>query len=171
MQKRMLPADARPDAMTLREDDISVLIGSDFWDVATGSVPSLTPPITAMETLLRWTIQGSLRNLSQGSGAHATSLLIAIEDASERDAALEAGFTNFWGLDFLGIPDDPDGSQGNSMALELFQRAISKVGERYEVHLLIQEPGLDNGQLYLSQTVTPDSAAPLSSATRSFGLL
>ncbi|KAL3223561.1 hypothetical protein MRX96_049725 [Rhipicephalus microplus] len=102
--------------------------------------------ITAVETHLGWTIQGSLRNLTQGSGEHATSLFIAIEDTSERDAALEAGVTNCWRLDSLEFQDDPDGSQGNSMALELFKRAISKVGERYEVPLLIQEPGLDNEQ-------------------------
>ncbi|KAL3224196.1 hypothetical protein MRX96_049612 [Rhipicephalus microplus] len=88
IQKGMLPANARSDAMTLREDDTSVLIGSDFyWDVATRSVTRLTPQITAVETLLGWTIQGSLRNLTQGSGEHATSLFIAIEDTSERGAA------------------------------------------------------------------------------------
>ncbi|XP_075730832.1 uncharacterized protein LOC142774323 [Rhipicephalus microplus] len=133
--------------MTLREDDISVLIRSYFYrDVAAGSVTCLTPQITAVETHLGWTIHGSLRNLTQGSGEHATSLFIAIEDTSERDAALEAGVNNCWRLDSLEFQDDPDGSQGNSMALELFERAISKVGERYEVPLLIQEPGLDNEQ-------------------------
>ncbi|KAH8018312.1 hypothetical protein HPB51_002293 [Rhipicephalus microplus] len=82
--KGMLPANAHPDAMTLREDDISVLIGSD--------------------------LQGFLRNLTQRSGARATFPFIAIEGASKRDANLEAGITNFWRLDSLGIQDDPDSS-------------------------------------------------------------
>ncbi|KAL1476555.1 hypothetical protein MTO96_018394 [Rhipicephalus appendiculatus] len=110
-RKGMLPADARPDATTLREDDISVLIGSDFyWDVTTGHTTRLTPQITAAETLFGWTIQGTLRNLTQGSGMRTTSLFIAVEDASERDAALDAGITNFWRIDSLGIQEGPDGS-------------------------------------------------------------
>lgn len=79
IRKGMLPADAHPDEMTFREDDINVLIKSDFyWDVATGSITSLTLQITAVETLVRWTIQGSLHSLIKGSGVHATSLFIAM---------------------------------------------------------------------------------------------
>ncbi|KAH7943786.1 hypothetical protein HPB52_011737 [Rhipicephalus sanguineus] len=86
----MLPADARPEATTFQEDEISVLIGSDiYWDVATGQITRLSPQITAAETLFGWTIQGTLSNLSQGSRTRATSLFIAVEEATESDNALE----------------------------------------------------------------------------------
>ncbi|KAH7964528.1 hypothetical protein HPB51_027231 [Rhipicephalus microplus] len=146
-RKEILPAGARPDTMTFREDDVSVLVGLDLsWEVATGSITGLIPQITALEARPGWTTQGYLQNQTQGSGTRATSRFIAIKDASERDAALKAGITNFWLLDCLGNQDNPDGSQGNSVARELFERRIFKIGERYKVPLLIHETSLDNAQ-------------------------
>ncbi|KAL1417420.1 hypothetical protein MTO96_006163 [Rhipicephalus appendiculatus] len=71
----------------------------------------------------------------------ATSHFIAVEDASESDAALDTGITNLWRIDSLGVQDSPDESQGDSIALELFKNGVSKKGERYKVPLIIQDPG------------------------------
>ncbi|XP_037514045.1 uncharacterized protein LOC119390470 [Rhipicephalus sanguineus] len=143
----MLPADAHPEATTFQEDEISVLIGSDiYWDVATGQIARLSPKITAAETLFGWTIQRTLSNLSQGSRTRATSLFIAVEEATESDTALDMRIANLWCIDSLGVQESPDGNQSDSIALELFESDVSKKGERYEVPLLLREPGLETGQ-------------------------
>ncbi|KAH7943210.1 hypothetical protein HPB52_006522 [Rhipicephalus sanguineus] len=143
----MLPADARPEATTFREDEISVLIESDiYWDVATGQITRLSPQLTAAETLFGWTIQGTLSNLAQGSRTRATSLFIAVEEATESDTALDMRIANLWCIDSLGVQDSPDSSQSDSIALEVFENDVSKKVERYEVPLLLREPGLETGQ-------------------------
>ncbi|XP_037526395.1 uncharacterized protein LOC119403538 [Rhipicephalus sanguineus] len=53
---------------------------------------------------------------------------------------------NLWFIDSLGVQHSPDGSQSDSIALELFENDVSKKGERYEVPLLLREPGLETGQ-------------------------
>ncbi|XP_037502339.1 uncharacterized protein LOC119376655 [Rhipicephalus sanguineus] len=53
---------------------------------------------------------------------------------------------NLWCIDSLGVQDSPDGSQSDSNSLELFENDVSKKGERYEVPLLLREPGLETGQ-------------------------
>ncbi|XP_049276084.1 uncharacterized protein LOC125760267 [Rhipicephalus sanguineus] len=143
----MLPADARPEATTFREDEISVIIGSDiYWDVATGQTTRLSLQITTAETLFGWTIQGTLSSLAQRSRKRATSLFIAVEEATENDTALDMRIANLWCIDSLGVQDSPDSSQSDSITLELFESDVSKKGERYEVPLLLREPGLETGQ-------------------------
>ncbi|KAH7933982.1 hypothetical protein HPB49_020055 [Dermacentor silvarum] len=61
----LVPADARSEAKTFREDEISILIGSDFyWDVVTGQISRLSPHVTAVEIRYGWTVQGTLHDLS-----------------------------------------------------------------------------------------------------------
>ncbi|XP_037526499.1 uncharacterized protein LOC119403655 [Rhipicephalus sanguineus] len=145
----MFTADALPEATTFREDEISVLIGSDiYWDVATGQTPRLSPQITAAETLFGWTIQGTPSNLAQGSRTRASSLFIAVKEVTESDTALYMRIAKLWCIDSLGVQDSPDGSQSDSIALELFENDVPNKGERYEVPLLLREPGLETGQRY-----------------------
>ncbi|KAH7944785.1 hypothetical protein HPB49_000629 [Dermacentor silvarum] len=63
----IVPADARSEATTFREDEISIPIGFDFhWDVVTGHITRLSPQVTAVETRFGRTVQGTLHNFSQG---------------------------------------------------------------------------------------------------------
>ncbi|KAH7977292.1 hypothetical protein HPB49_000327 [Dermacentor silvarum] len=83
----LVPADARLEATTFREDEISILIGSDFyWDVVTGQVSRLSPQVTAVETRFEWTVQGTLHHFSQGSTAQSTSLVFGTGEPPKDDA-------------------------------------------------------------------------------------
>ncbi|KAH6942407.1 hypothetical protein HPB50_004580 [Hyalomma asiaticum] len=148
MRRRgMLPADECLGATTFQEDEISVLIGSDiYWDVATGQITRVSPRILAAETLFGWTIQGTLHPLSPGSDARTTSLFIAVNEATANDADLDMRISNLWRIDALGLQDSPEDSQDDILAYEMFQRHVSKKEQRYEVHLLIRQPGLDDSQ-------------------------
>ncbi|XP_037526503.1 uncharacterized protein LOC119403659 [Rhipicephalus sanguineus] len=53
---------------------------------------------------------------------------------------------NLWCIDSLYVQDSPDGIHSDSIAVELFENDISKKGERYEIPLLLREPGLDTGR-------------------------
>lgn len=64
----LVPADARSEVTTFREDEISILIGSDlYWEVVTEQITPLSPQVTAVETLFGWTIKGTLHDLPKGS--------------------------------------------------------------------------------------------------------
>ncbi|XP_037572990.1 uncharacterized protein LOC119455640 [Dermacentor silvarum] len=142
----LVPADARSEATTVLEDEISILIGSDlYWEVVTGQITRLLPQVTAAETLFGWTIPGTLHDLPKGSAVHTTSLFLAVGEPAANDASLDMDISSRWRLDTLGVQDDPDSKHGTHMALEEFERHVSKKGGRYEVPLLIREPGLDAG--------------------------
>ncbi|XP_037557914.1 uncharacterized protein LOC119435005 [Dermacentor silvarum] len=53
--------------------------------------------------------------------------------------------SSLWRLDTLVVQYDPDGKHGTHIALEEFERHVSKKGGRYEVPVLILEPVLDAG--------------------------
>ncbi|KAH7977329.1 hypothetical protein HPB49_000681 [Dermacentor silvarum] len=83
----VVPADARSEAMTFREDEISILIGSDFyWDIVTGHITRLSPQVTAVETRYGWTVQGTLHNFYQGSTVQSTSLVFGTGEPPREDA-------------------------------------------------------------------------------------
>ncbi|KAH7978650.1 hypothetical protein HPB49_006285 [Dermacentor silvarum] len=83
----LVPACARPDATTFREDEISILLGSDFyWDVGTGQVSRLLAQVTAVETRFGWTDQETLLNFSKGSTVQSTSLVFGTGEPPRDDA-------------------------------------------------------------------------------------
>lgn len=86
----LVPADARSELTTFREDEISNLIGSDlYWEVVTGEITPLSPQVTTVETLFGWTIQGTLYDLPKGSAVQTTSLFLAVGEPAANDASLD----------------------------------------------------------------------------------
>ncbi|KAH7959752.1 hypothetical protein HPB49_013545 [Dermacentor silvarum] len=82
-----VPADASPVATTFREDEISIMIGSDFyWGVVTGQMFRILPQVTAMEACFGWTFQGTLLDFSQGSTVQSTSLVFGTGKPPRDDA-------------------------------------------------------------------------------------
>ncbi|KAH9371340.1 hypothetical protein HPB48_011680 [Haemaphysalis longicornis] len=51
--------------------------------------------------------------------------------------------SSLWRLDAIGIKERPDASVLDRAAVEQFESDVRKNGARYEVPLMIQEPGLD----------------------------
>ncbi|KAH7974468.1 hypothetical protein HPB49_015734 [Dermacentor silvarum] len=98
-----------------------------------------------VETLFGWTIQGTLDNLSKGSAVQTTSLLLAVGEPAANHISLDVDITSLWRLDTFGVQEDPDSKHDAHMALEEFERRVSKRRGRYEVLLLIRKPGLDAG--------------------------
>ncbi|KAH9369076.1 hypothetical protein HPB48_016719 [Haemaphysalis longicornis] len=82
-------ADARL-APTFRENQVSVLIGSDaYWTVATVNASRMSPTLMAVETVLGWTVQGySTRQLKPFDRSLERALLFLGESSTE-DAAVD----------------------------------------------------------------------------------
>ncbi|XP_077531118.1 uncharacterized protein LOC144143199 [Haemaphysalis longicornis] len=59
------------------------------------------------------------------------------------DAAADNELSSLWRLDGIGIKERPDASVLDRAAVEQFESDVRKNGARYEVPLMIQEPGLD----------------------------
>ncbi|KAH6930588.1 hypothetical protein HPB50_014925 [Hyalomma asiaticum] len=77
---------------------------------------------------------------------HEPRLFIAVSEATANDADLEMGISNLWRIDVLGLQDSAENSQDDILAYEMFERHVSKKEQRYELPLLIREPGLDDSQ-------------------------
>ncbi|KAH6920524.1 hypothetical protein HPB50_028487 [Hyalomma asiaticum] len=58
------------------------------------------------------------------------------------------GVSNKRRIDALGLQDSPEDSQDDILAYEIFEWHVWKKEQRYEVPLLILEPGLDDSQNY-----------------------
>ncbi|KAH7941183.1 hypothetical protein HPB49_010813 [Dermacentor silvarum] len=90
----LVPTDARSEAKSFREDEISILIGSDFyWDVVTGHIARLSPQVTAVETRFGWTVQGTLHDFSQDSTVKSMSLVFGTGEPPSDDAPTNTSMT------------------------------------------------------------------------------
>ncbi|KAH7947276.1 hypothetical protein HPB52_009136 [Rhipicephalus sanguineus] len=115
------------DSETWHPEDVSILMGSDaYWKVATGKIDRLNEQLTAVETSFGWTAQGS----SSHYEATATSALFLSAGGSHQECNESA----MWRLDTIGS-----------------ENRLSKQAGRYQVPLMMQEPGIpagsDNRQL------------------------
>ncbi|XP_055922137.1 uncharacterized protein LOC129953211 [Eupeodes corollae] len=106
------------------ENGISILIGADnYWVVATGQHKRITPDLTAINTVLGWTLQGRSPVISHNSDAVlnlscVTSLHVcACEDLQQ-----------FWRLETIGITND-------KIIERPIEPIIRKVADRYEASL------------------------------------
>ncbi|KAH7965378.1 hypothetical protein HPB49_006664 [Dermacentor silvarum] len=98
----LVPAHARSEATTFREDKISILIGSDlYWEVVTGQITRLSPQVTAVEALFGCTIQGTLHDLFKGSAVQTTSLFLAVGEPAANDASIDVDISSLWRIDTL----------------------------------------------------------------------
>ncbi|XP_064469857.1 uncharacterized protein LOC135384591 [Ornithodoros turicata] len=97
----------------------------------------MTEDLTAVETVFGWVIQGSTTvhtRLPQSTCA----LLLTCGDPEP-----ECNAEDLWKLDTLGITSpEPTASHVCSTDLRVFEARIAKSKERYEVPLMIKEPGL-----------------------------
>ncbi|XP_037520499.1 uncharacterized protein LOC119397132 [Rhipicephalus sanguineus] len=123
------------DPETWHPEDVSILSGSDaYWKVATGKIDRLNEQLTAVETSFGWTVQGS----SSHYEARATSALFLSAGGSHQECDESA----MWRLDTIGsetrwsstVKDNPD--------LDIFEHCLSKQAGRYQVPLMMQEPGI-----------------------------
>ncbi|XP_055906234.1 uncharacterized protein LOC129941590 isoform X1 [Eupeodes corollae] len=114
-------ADNRAHGPTL-EDGISVLIGADaYWQFATGEHKRLTERLTAINTILGWTIQGpSTTEQKLSDSTCATSLNICACEDIQR----------LWRLDGLGILSEDKKEVSGDVSLH-----ISRKGDRFEASL------------------------------------
>ncbi|XP_077528171.1 uncharacterized protein LOC144139787 [Haemaphysalis longicornis] len=141
--KCQVAADARLSA-TFQEHQISVLIGSDaYWKVATGRISRISPSLTAVETVLGWTMQGAQLEGPSPSTAHSSALFLSLGEAPPEDAAADVELSSMWRLEAIGIQGSSENSGFNDPAILQFQQGVRKASDRYEVPLLIREPGLD----------------------------
>ncbi|XP_077548006.1 uncharacterized protein LOC144160659 [Haemaphysalis longicornis] len=141
--KCQVAADARLSA-TFQEHQISVLIGSDaYWKVATGLISRISPSLTAVETVLGWTVQGAQLESPSPSTAHSSALFLSLGEAPPEDAAADVELSSMWRLEAIGIQGSSENSGFNDPAILQFQQGVRKASDRYEVPLLIRELGLD----------------------------
>ncbi|XP_077557390.1 uncharacterized protein LOC144172577 [Haemaphysalis longicornis] len=133
---------------THMEDRVSILIGSDsYWKVSSGRISRLTPHLTAAETIFGWTVQGAdLDNGSHGASEPSCAMFIAHADPSGSNSDEEMDPSDLWRLEAIGIKETPEGPGLDAEATKQFEREIRKQDGRYEVPLLIQEPGLEAHQ-------------------------
>ncbi|XP_077553530.1 uncharacterized protein LOC144168409 [Haemaphysalis longicornis] len=139
----LFAADTSP-ASAYMDDHISILIRSDFyWQVTSGNISRLTPHLTAVETLFGWTLQGAHSDVTGGTSGLSSALYLALMEPSLDDAAADNELSSLWRLDAIGMKERPDASVLDHAAVEQFESDVRKNGARYEVQLMIQEPGLD----------------------------
>ncbi|XP_077536079.1 uncharacterized protein LOC144148418 [Haemaphysalis longicornis] len=139
----LFAADTSP-ASAYMDDHISILIGSDFyWKVTSGNISRLTPHLTAVETMFGWTLQGAQSDETGWTSGSSSALFLALMEPSLDDAAADNELSSLWRLDAIGIKERPDASVLDHAAVEQFESDVRKNGARYEVPLMIQEPGLD----------------------------
>ncbi|XP_037526248.1 uncharacterized protein LOC119403379 [Rhipicephalus sanguineus] len=132
------------DPETWRPEDVSILIGSDaYWKVATGKIDRLNEQLTAVETSFGWTVQGS----SSHYEATATSALFLSAGGSHQECNESA----MWRLDTIGSENRWSSTVKDNPDLDIFEHCLSKQAGRYQVPLMMQEPGIpagsDNRQL------------------------
>ncbi|XP_077542111.1 uncharacterized protein LOC144154887 [Haemaphysalis longicornis] len=144
--RNLTAADVRL-ADTHMEDRVNIHIGSDsYWKVSPGIISRLTPHLTAAETIFGWTVQGSdLDNGSHGASEPSCAMFIALADPLESNSD-ETDPSDLWCLKAIGIKETPEGLGLDAEATKQFEREIRKQDGRYEVPLLIQEPGLEAHQ-------------------------
>ncbi|XP_077536021.1 uncharacterized protein LOC144148344 [Haemaphysalis longicornis] len=136
-------ADARLSA-TFQEHQISVLIGSDaYWKVATRQISWISPSLIAVETVLGWTVQGAQLESPSTSTAHSSTMFLSLGEAPPEDAAADFELSSMWRLETIGIQGTSENLGFNDPAIHQFYHGICKASDRYEVPLLIREPGLD----------------------------
>ncbi|KAH9375562.1 hypothetical protein HPB48_002547 [Haemaphysalis longicornis] len=139
----LFAADTSP-ASAYMDDHISILIGSDFyWKVTSGNISRLTPHLTAVETMFGWTLQGAHSDETGWTSGSSSALFLALMEPSLYDAAADNELLSLWRLDAIEIKERPDASVLDRAAVEQFESDVRKNGARYEVPLMIQEPGLD----------------------------
>ncbi|XP_077545161.1 uncharacterized protein LOC144158266 [Haemaphysalis longicornis] len=139
----LFAADTSP-ASAYMDDHISILIGSDFyWQVTSGNISRLTPHLTTVETMFGWTLQGAHSDETGWTSGSSSALFLALMEPSLDDAAADNELSSLWRLDAIGIKETPDASVLDRAAIEQFESDVRKNGARYEVPLVIQEPGLD----------------------------
>ncbi|XP_040068435.1 uncharacterized protein LOC120841582 [Ixodes scapularis] len=81
-----------------------ILIGSDhYWEMCTGRIKKLDKRITAMETVLGWTIQGPMTVHSELTTSSTVMVLNVSATVEEVNDALK----QFWELEAAGIKDSP----------------------------------------------------------------
>ncbi|XP_064472440.1 uncharacterized protein LOC135386465 [Ornithodoros turicata] len=114
---------------------ISVLIGSDiYWTLVSGNIRRLTPGLTAVETRFGWLVQGAYPVSASACTAVTTALSFAGPPCeSDIDPA------EMWRLDAIGITDDPSDPMHLHPALDEFEHQVAKIGNRYQVPLLIKD--------------------------------
>ena len=79
------------------EDAVSLLIGADIaGKITTGRVHQLSCGLTAIQTLLGWTLMGKLRDEQEDSSVAVTAISLYVQNADIKD---------LWSLDVLGIKD------------------------------------------------------------------
>ncbi|XP_077547645.1 uncharacterized protein LOC144159855 [Haemaphysalis longicornis] len=138
----LFAADTSP-ASAYMYDHISILIGSDFyWQVTSGNISRLTPHLTAVETMFGWTLQGAHSDETGCTLGLSSALFLALMEPSLDDAAADNELSPLWPLDAIGIKERPDASVLDRAPVEQFESNVRKNGSRYEVPLMIQEPGL-----------------------------
>ncbi|XP_077531153.1 uncharacterized protein LOC144143243 [Haemaphysalis longicornis] len=139
----LFAADTSP-ASAYMDDHISILIGSDFyWKVTSGNISRVTPHLTAIETMFGWTLQGAHSDETGWTSGSSGALFLALMEPSLDDAAADNVLSSLWRLDAIGIKERPDASVLDRPAVEQLESDVRKNGARYEVPLMIQEPGLD----------------------------
>ncbi|XP_077557616.1 uncharacterized protein LOC144172899 [Haemaphysalis longicornis] len=139
----LFAADTSP-TLAYLDDHLSILIRSYFyWQVTSGNISRLTPLLTAVETLFGWTLQGAHSDKTGCTSGLSIALFLALMKPSLDDAAADNELSSLWRLDVIVIKERPDASVLDRAAVEQFESDGSKNGARYEVPLMIQEPGLD----------------------------
>lgn len=126
-------------ADTWQEGDITVLIGSDaYWKVTTGRIDRINERLTAIETTFGWMVQGPLSSDIQFPSS-------ALFVSSRNSSAMDIDISSMWSLDAIGI----DGSYSEPLEIDAhlsaFERYITKQGRRYQVPLMVEEPGIPAG--------------------------
>lgn len=127
----------RPASALRTSQNVDVLVGADnYWRFVSGNVVRLTEDLTAVETIFGWVVQGCAPS-EVSTGAPATTSLLCCACAPALPEP-----TDMWRLDVLGITDSVSKHDEAEADIEMFERNVACRNGRYEVPLMIQEPGL-----------------------------
>ncbi|XP_064470095.1 uncharacterized protein LOC135384823 [Ornithodoros turicata] len=117
-------------------DNVDILVGADYyWRFVSGKIVRLSEDLTAVDTLFGWTVQGPANISSLVWVSSVVSLLCCAETGAVLDP------TEMWRLDALGITAPASKDTGEADRI-LFEEDIKFQENRYQVPLMIKEPGL-----------------------------
>ncbi|XP_049270158.1 uncharacterized protein LOC119386031 [Rhipicephalus sanguineus] len=113
------------------EPGICVLIGADYyWQLVSGKIQRLDDSLTAIETIMGWTLHGDTRSVPKFQPETVRTFNIHLMETN-----VSQQLRAFWEVEHLGLAHEERHSKDDEYVLKNFMESTVKTNGRYEVEL------------------------------------